>query len=72
MISEDSGLQMIWCFPEFDYRRALRGYIIPQPTVFMRRTVTERHRLDPSLRVAIDHVYWLQIGREHKFLRSIA
>ena len=38
----------------------------------MRRTVTERHRLDPSLRVAIDHVYWLQIGREHKFLRSIA
>lgn len=69
MISEDSGLQMIWCFPEFDYRRALRGYIIPQPTVFMRRTVTERHRLDPSLRVAIDHVYWLQIGREHKFLK---
>ena len=69
MISEDSGLQMIWCFPDFNYGRALRGYIIPQPTVFLRRRVTDRHRLDPSLRVAIDHIYWLQIGRECKFLK---
>jgi glycosyltransferase involved in cell wall biosynthesis len=69
MISEDSGLQMIWCLPKFDYRRVLRGYIIPQPTVFFRRCVTDKHRLDPALRVAIDHIYWLQIGREHKFLK---
>ena len=69
LISENSGLQMIWCFPEFNYERALRNYIIPQPTVFFRRLVTDRHRLDPNLRVAIDHVYWLQIGREHKFLK---
>jgi len=69
MISEDSGLQMIWCFPKFEYGRALRGYIIPQPTVFMRRAVTDKHRLDPNLRVAIDHIYWLQIGREHRFLK---
>ena len=69
MISEDSGLQMIWCFPPFNYGRALRGYIIPQPTVFFRRCVTDKHHLDPSLRVAIDHIYWLQIGREYKFLR---
>jgi glycosyltransferase involved in cell wall biosynthesis len=67
MISEDSGLQMIWCFPEFDYERALRGYIIPQPTVFFRRCVTDKHRLDPTSWGAIDHAYWLQIGREHKF-----
>lgn len=69
MISEDSGLQMIWCFPKFDYGRALRGYIIPQPTVFFRRCVTDKHRLDSSLRVAIDHIYWLQVGRAHKFLK---
>jgi len=69
MISEDGGLQMIWCFPKLNYRRALRGYIIPQPTVFFRRCVTDKHRLDPSLRVAIDHIYWLQIGREYKFLK---
>ncbi len=69
MISEDSGLQMIWCFPKFKYTRALRGYIISQPTVFFRRGVTDKHRLDPTLRVAIDHVYWLQIGREHRFLK---
>jgi glycosyltransferase involved in cell wall biosynthesis len=69
LISESSGLQMIWCFPEFNYKRALRGFIIPQPTVFFRRKVTDRHRLDASLKYAIDHVYWLQIGREHKFLK---
>lgn len=69
MISEDSGLQMIWCFPAFNYSRALRAYIIPQPTVFMRRAVTDKHRLEPNLRVAIDHIYWLEIGREHRFLK---
>ena len=69
MISEDSGLQMIWCFPKFDYGRALRGYIIPQPTVFFRRAVTDKHRLDATLRVAIDHIYWLQVGKEHNFLK---
>jgi len=69
LISEDSGFQMIWCFPQFNYDRALRGYIIPQPTVFMRRCVTDHYRLDPILKVAIDHIYWLQIGREHKFLK---
>ncbi len=69
LISEESGLQIIWCFPPFNYDRALRGYIIPQPSVFFRRNVIEKHRLDSSLRVAIDQVYWLQIGREHKFLK---
>jgi glycosyltransferase involved in cell wall biosynthesis len=67
LISETSGLQMIWCFPKFDYSRVLRGYFIPQPSVFFRRCVTDKHRLDSSLKVAIDHIYWLQIGREHKF-----
>jgi glycosyltransferase involved in cell wall biosynthesis len=67
LISESSGLQMIWCFPKFDYDRVLRGYFIPQPSVFFRRCVTDKHRLDSSLKVAIDHIYWLQIGREHKF-----
>jgi len=67
LISETSGLWMIWCFPDFDYDRALRGYTIPQPTVFLRRRVVEKHRLDPSLRVGLDYVFWLQIGRECKF-----
>ncbi len=69
MISEDSGLQMIWCMPPFGFDRIVRQYIFPQPTVFFRRCVTDRHRLDPTLRVAIDHAYWLQIGREHRFLK---
>jgi glycosyltransferase involved in cell wall biosynthesis len=69
LISEDSGLQMVWCFPKFRYERAVRGYLIPQPTVFFRRCVTDRHRLDSNLKVATDHAYWLIIGREHRFLK---
>jgi glycosyltransferase involved in cell wall biosynthesis len=69
LISEDSGLQMILCYPKFDYERALRQYMISQPTVFLRRSVTDKHRLDPALKGAIDFFYWLQIGREHRFLK---
>ena len=68
LISQDSGLWMLWCFPVFNYRRALRNYILPQPTVFFRRCVVDQHRLDPDLKVAVDQAYWLQIGREHRFL----
>ncbi len=67
LISESSGLQMIWCFPSFDYGRALRTYTIPQPTVFFRRCITDEYRLDPVLKVAPDYAYWLMIGRKHRF-----
>jgi glycosyltransferase involved in cell wall biosynthesis len=69
LISEDSGLQMILCYPKFDYDRALRGYMVSQPTVFLRRTITDRYRLNPTARPAIDFDYWLQIGKQHKFLK---
>jgi len=67
LISENSGLWMIWCFPNFQYKRALRGYIVPQPTVFCRRIVVEENPLDPRIEIAVDHLYWLQIGQSHKF-----
>jgi glycosyltransferase involved in cell wall biosynthesis len=69
LISENSGLQMILCFPKFDHARALRGCTVSQPTVFLRRSVTDKYRLDPALWGPIDFVYWLQMGREHKFLK---
>lgn len=69
LISEDSGIQMILCYPDFQYKRALRGYMVSQPALFLRRVVTDKHRLDPTFKLAIDHMYWLQIGREHKFLK---
>jgi hypothetical protein len=58
---------MIWCFPEFDYQRALRGYLLSQPTVFFRRRVIETYQLDPTLRLAPDTVLWLMVGRDFKF-----
>lgn len=67
LISEDSGLQMILCYPQFRYKRALRGFMVSQPALFLRRIVTDTHRLDPTLKIAIDHVYWLQIGKQHRF-----
>ncbi len=69
LISENSGLQMIMCYPKFRYERALRGYMVAQPTVFFRRAVTDKYRLDPTLRFSIDFVYWLQIGKEYRFLK---
>ena len=69
LISEDSGLQMILCYPKFEYDRALRGYMLSQPTVFFRSSITSRYRLNSDARPAIDYDYWLQIGREHKFLK---
>jgi glycosyltransferase involved in cell wall biosynthesis len=67
LISEDSGLWMIWCFPEFRYDRILRGYLIPQPTVVFRRRVTDSVRIDPDLPVAHDAYFWLLAGRKYKF-----
>lgn len=67
LISETSGLWMIWCFPRFHYERALRAYIIPQPTVFFRRAVVEQHPIGSLQTVGVDHVYWLELGRAHKF-----
>ncbi|HEY2469951.1 MAG TPA: glycosyltransferase family 2 protein [Terracidiphilus sp.] len=69
LISENSGLQMIMCYPAFEYDRALRGYMLSQPTVFLRRSITDKYRLEPTAKGAIDFVYWLQIGKEHKFLK---
>lgn len=67
LISENSGLQMILCYPKFEYKRAMRGYMISQPTAFLRRCVTDKYRLDSAVGPAIDFAYWLQIGKEHKF-----
>lgn len=69
LISENSGLQMIMCYPPFEYQRALRGYMVSQPTVFLRRSITDKYRLDPMAKGAIDFVYWLQIGKEHRFIK---
>ncbi len=67
LISEDSGLWMIWCFPEFSYKRILRGYLIPQPTVFFRKDVTDDIRIDANLPVAHDTYVWLLAGQKYKF-----
>ena len=68
LISESSGLQMIWCFPEFKYERALRGYLFSQPTAFFRKSLIDRHRLEPTLKLAPDTALWLTMGRKAKFL----
>lgn len=67
LISETGGLWMIWCFPSFQFKRALRGYIVPQPTIFFRRQVAERHPISSLHAVGLDHAWYLEIGREHRF-----
>ncbi len=67
LISETSGLQMIWCFPQFALARGLRGYFFSQPTAFFRRSVVAKHKLDPTLKLAPDTVLWLMMCRDSKF-----
>jgi glycosyltransferase involved in cell wall biosynthesis len=67
LISETGGLWMFWCFPEFEYKRALRGYTLPQPGVFFRRSVVEQHSIGSLPYVGLDYAYWLEIGRVRRF-----
>lgn len=50
-----------WRYPLF-----LRGWTIPQPAIFVRRSVLERHSLDESLEYAMDQEFWLRIFDEHR------
>ena len=44
--------------------------IIGQPAVFMRRSVLDGLRLDPSLHFMLDHYLWIQIARRGRILHA--
>ncbi len=53
--------QALYSPPDFEFHRLLLENYIPQPTVFIRRSVLEQvGLLDPSLRYCLDYDFWLR------------
>jgi hypothetical protein len=67
IIDENGYVLMFWCFPEYQPRRAWRGFTLPQPSVFLRQRVIREEKLDETLKVALDFEYWLRLGRKYRF-----
>jgi glycosyltransferase involved in cell wall biosynthesis len=66
-IDENDFILKIQCVSGFSYKRLLRGCLLEQPAVFMRRKLIEKNKLDIRLQYALDYEYWLRIGREYRF-----
>lgn len=52
----------------WSYARATRGTIPSQPSVFFRKKVIDKFKLDINLNYAMDLHFWLNIGKEFKFM----
>lgn len=68
LITRDGVVQKINCPPsQFDYERLIRGCFLVQPSVFLRREVLEKHKLDTDREYGMDYDLWLTIGEEYDF-----
>ena len=52
---------------EFSHKLLLAISYIPQPSVFMRRTVVKDNRLNESLNFGMDYEYWLRLSNRYSF-----
>jgi len=68
LISADTRLLRIMCWPPFKYSWLLRGCRLTQPAVFFRRRIIEAEELDPSITIALDYEFWLRLGRKYCFV----
>lgn len=66
-ISEDNTILRVQCNPKFSFDNLLRGCFISQPAVFFRKQVIKEHKLDLSLKYAVDYEYWLRLGKRYNF-----
>ncbi|MFB6185284.1 MAG: glycosyltransferase family 2 protein, partial [Halobacteriaceae archaeon] len=46
--------------------RFLRGWTIPQPAIFFRQEVIDKHAIDQSLEYTMDQEFWLRIFNDYK------
>jgi glycosyltransferase involved in cell wall biosynthesis len=60
IISDNNILLRYFFVPPYDKKRILRQNFIPQPTVFIKKTVTESEKLDIS-QIGLDYEYWLRL-----------
>jgi len=67
-IDEMDRLQRLYYSGEFRYSKFLRGLCsVYQETVFFRRVVAEHFRMNEQMQFAIDHEFWLRVGRVYSF-----
>jgi glycosyltransferase involved in cell wall biosynthesis len=67
LISKDNLILKLECKPSFNYKRLLRGFYLTQPSIFFRKTVIEKYKLDTNLNFAMDYEYCLRVGKTHPF-----
>lgn len=60
VISDNNILLRYFFVPPYNKKRMLRQNFIPQPTVFMRKAVTESEKFDIS-QIGLDYEYWLRL-----------
>jgi len=67
LISKDNLILKLECKPTFSYKRLLRSCYLIQPSVFFRKNIVERYKLDTSLDFVMDYEYWLRLGKKYSF-----
>ena len=67
LINADSEVLKLQVVPNFDYEQLLVGCFIEQPSLFFRKEVVAKNRLDTDLTYAFDYEFWLRLAREYEF-----
>ena len=71
VIDDMSRMLTIRCLPDFDLARLRRGCFITQPSVFFRKDIILKHKLDPSLEYGMDYEFWLRLASDGFKFRHI-
>lgn len=67
LIDEYSNIFYVRIFHEWDYKKLLRGFSIPQPATFFRKEVIVENLLDKNLELNMDFEFWLRLGKKYRF-----
>ena len=59
-------VKAVW--PRFNYRLLLLHNYISEPSVFYRRVIIDKYKLDEQLNWSMDYDFWLRVGQEHRFM----
>jgi glycosyltransferase involved in cell wall biosynthesis len=66
LIDENNLIFRARRYPEWNFKKAVRRFFIPQPATFLRRKVIEEHMMDENLNFAMDLEFFLKVGLKSK------
>lgn len=67
--SKNTVIRILPVLPNFEYSALKKRNILAQPSVFFKKCIADKYRLNPSLHYAMDYDFWLRIGEHNKFFR---